>query len=414
MEVNKEKMNGKTNDIALSVQNPKLKSEISDTKVTTNKEVPNIRLSPEQIEEIHADEYSLTLFYATRVEPLSVAEIKKQFPEPESKKAQSALDRFVKVGLIHITPDGKYYSNYPENYINYSNYRYDSDLEAKKDSKVFGLMKEFTGNKEYWKNRSYFSMDAFYTQEQTKELQEMLFQVKIKAKEYANENAKKKSIRGLFFRRLKFYDMMFSMLIGIFLFVGITNPANAGGNDPTIMAKVANYQDWIIRQEILFSGGGNDPTMPMRFAASESPYQSASLGFVVQKPFTAMSFSKVGVTGLSDLVLPIHFIEDNEDGSFDGGGGHDPTCVYPRAGGGGHDPTTPGEKTKRKPICCIFSTDGEQIPVYTRLLCNAQSLLVDLAICEQGDGKNCSVIEDELIDALSQPSLTPKSNDGSW
>ncbi len=119
----------------------------SVTKPTT--ENTDIRLSPEQIEEIHTDEYSLLLFYATRVQPLSVAEIKKQFPEPEPKKVISVMERFVKAGLIHMTPEGKYYSNFPDNYINYSDYRYDSDLEAKKDSKVFRLMKEFTGNREY-------------------------------------------------------------------------------------------------------------------------------------------------------------------------------------------------------------------------------------------------------------------------
>ena len=87
------------------------------------KEVPTVRLLPEQIEEIHADEYSLKLFYATRIEPQTLAQIKRDFPEPEAKKAQSILDRFVRVGLVHVTVDGKYYSNYTENYINYASYR---------------------------------------------------------------------------------------------------------------------------------------------------------------------------------------------------------------------------------------------------------------------------------------------------
>jgi hypothetical protein len=70
---------------------------------------------------------------------MTLNEIKRQFAEPEPKKAQSILDRFIKVGLIHITPEGAYYSNFPDNYINYSHYRYDGDLEARKDSKVLRL-----------------------------------------------------------------------------------------------------------------------------------------------------------------------------------------------------------------------------------------------------------------------------------
>lgn len=401
MEVTKERLNGKGCETALDVRSPISKSEKSDKQESKTKEVPSIRLSPEQIEEIHADEYSLMIFYATRVEPLTVAEIKKQFPEPEAKKAQSVLDRYVKVGLVHITPEGKYYSNFPENYINYSDYRYDSDLEAKKDGKVFSLMKEFTGNKEYWKNKSYFSMDAFYTEEQTKELQEMLLQVKLKAKDYANENAKKKSIRGLFFRRLKFYDMMFSFLAGLFLLIGFADPAKAGGNDPTMMAKVAYYQNWIDHARMLRSGGGNDPTgqiMAMLHSNSRAAIGGGN------EPFHALAFSDSSATdGGVDTVYSYRLMNatyEEEVGTDDGGGGHDPTCGPRTLGGGGHDP---GGRDSDKAVCCVISKDGKQIAVYSMPLCRAQALLLELISCEQSEGDNCAVIEDELIQILSQP-----------
>ena len=181
------------------------------------KDVPSVRLSPEQIEEIHADEYSLVLFYATRMQPMSIGEIKRQFVETEPKKAESVMERFLKVGLIHKTDDGKFYSNFPNNYINYSDYRYDGDLEARKDSKVFQIMKEQTGKKEFWKDKTYFSIDAFFTDEQSSELIEMLKEVKLKAKQFANQNDKLTS-KGMKFRRFKFYDMFWAIALFVITF----------------------------------------------------------------------------------------------------------------------------------------------------------------------------------------------------
>ena len=54
---------------------------------------------------LHSDEYSLTLFYATRIEALSLEQIKRKFPEPEAKKAQAVLDRYISTGLIHKTSE---------------------------------------------------------------------------------------------------------------------------------------------------------------------------------------------------------------------------------------------------------------------------------------------------------------------
>ncbi len=380
MEAVTEKLEAKGNGKFSDVQSPKQASTPVDTnKVKAevpveNVGVPSIRLSPEQIEEIHSDEYTRTLFYATRIEPLSLTEIKKQFPEPEPKKAQAVMDRFIKVGLIHITLDGKYYSNYPENYINYSNYRYDNDLEARKDGKVFELMKEYTGNKEYWKNKSYFSMDAFYTEEQTKEMQEMFLQIKLKAKEYANENAKTKSIKGLFFRRMKFFDMTFTILLAFFFTLGFSGKSFAGGNDPTIMM-LAAYQGEIAQQAMLRSGGGNDPTGQI-MALSKNPR------------------AEIFNTAITD---------SGTAETDDGGGGHDPQGGCERLGGGGHDPT--GAPVK-PPVCCVIvSPDGKTVISTSPKICHAQKLLWELAKCES-EQLSCVDIEAELYQLLFIPAET--------
>ncbi|MBI2522741.1 MAG: hypothetical protein HYV97_20130 [Bdellovibrio sp.] len=311
----------------------------SDKGNTLIAEVPSIRLSPEQIEEIHVDEYTLTLFYATRMEALSLLEIKRQFPEPEAKKAHSIMDRFIKVGLIHITTEGKYYSNYPENYINYSHYRYDNDLEARKDAKVFQIMKEQTGKLEFWKNRTYFSMDAFYSDEQTEELLALFKTIKMKAKEFSNENAKQKNLKGLKFRRMKFYDMMFMFLFTILLgFSTISNKSYAGGNDPTGHKSMAPVSDFPFMKN---GGGGNDPTMR---------------------------------------------------GFLKGGGGHDPGEPGTKDGGGGHDPDS-------KYLACIFNIEGHRVIVSSMRLCQLQTLFEIIQVCEgptQEDSLDCEELFTQL------------------
>lgn len=213
----------------------------------------------------------------------------------------------------------------------------------------------------------------------------MFFQIKLKAKEYANENAKKKSIRGLFFRRLKFYDMMFSFLAGLFLIVGFADPAKAGGNDPTIFAKVAYYQDWIGRAELLRSGGGNDPTAQI-FAIMNPHQRTSFVGGGNEPVWTKASLQTIATDGDMEVM--------------DGGGGHDPTCEEPTVrGGGGHDPDAGTTSIK----CCLF-WDGEKvISVYSPRICRAQELLIELEACERNKGDSCNTIEDELIDTLTQP-----------
>ena len=227
------------------------------------KDVPSVRLSPEQIEEINADEYSLVLFYATRMQPMSLGEIKRQFVETEIKKAESVMERFLKVGLIHKTEEGKFYSNFPNNYINYSNYRYDADLEARKDAKVFQIMKEQSGKKEFWKDKAYFSIDAFYTEEQSEILHEMLNEIKMKAKNFANVNDSK-PIKNMKFRRFKFYDMFWGLALFALTFsLGTLHNsafAHIGGNDPVGVSSVSHQSGSVVALSHFSSGGGNDPT----------------------------------------------------------------------------------------------------------------------------------------------------------
>jgi len=278
-------------------------------------EPATVNLDPCQVEEIHADDYSLLLFSATRIEPLSISEIKHQFPEPNPRKAQSVMDRFVSVGLVHVTKEGKYYSNYPHDYVNWGKYRYEADIEARKDAKVFQLVKDFFGIKSYWQNKVYFSLDAFFTPEQSEELKEMIFQLKVKAKQYANENAKAGKLSDMKFRRIKFYDMVFGFLFAILLSFGAIDNSYARG------------------------GSGTDPV-------SFKPSEETSMMFAVGSGTDAKIRQAIDEC-LSDSDVRLMKAVDVDQG----GGGHDPTEGPGRrmmeykpsgngTGGGGHDTGT--------------------------------------------------------------------------
>lgn len=342
MEIERSKNGSRTQG---EVSSRKIDPQNSDKMTVLSTEVPSIRLTPEQIEEIHADEYSLTLFYATRVQPMTLNELKREFPETEPKKAQSVMERFLKVGLIQVSAEGAYYSNYPENYINYSHYRYDGDLEARKDSKVFQLMKEFTGKSEYWKDKTYFSMDAFYTKEQSDELLEMFKAIKLKSKEFANENAQKKNIRGLKFRRMKFYDMTFAFLFAALLTLGVSSRSYAGGNDPRIRMFKASHVaglDFLYRSHL--SGGGNDPTgMMMKLDLSSTQYAA-----LIEQPKTSSS---------------------------DGGGGHDPSSP----------PAVSLEPS------CYLELEGQVFPIMLNQTCRLKKLIDYVNMC--GDSAHPLCVE---------------------
>lgn len=301
-------------------------------------EIPSIKLSPEQIEEIHTDEYSLMLFYATRIEPLSIEQIKRKFPEPEAKKAQSVLDRFVASGLIQRTSEGKYFSNYPvDAYLNYSDYRYDGTLETKKDQKVFEVMKEHASSKSYWRDRIYFSIDAFFSNEQSEELHRMFAEIRKKAKQFSAEN-RGKSVDKLRFRRLKFYDMFFMLTLSFFVCFGVSRNANAMTPPFLTMKTVVKCNQVSLGHAQVFLTGGNDPGMRAR-AESESDDDSNDCGF----QNTDYKPTGGGHDPGTDPIQP------SDDGKSQiEGGGHDPggggTHSLPgkpnqiRPEGGGHDP----------------------------------------------------------------------------
>lgn len=268
-----------------------------------------ISLAPEQVEEIHACDYSLLLFSATRIEPLSISEIKQQFPEPQPKKAQSVMDRFVSVGLVHVNKDGRYFSNYPHHYVNWGKYRYEADIVARKDAKVFQLVKEFFGIKEYWKDKTYFSIDAFYTPEQSAELREMFVAIKVKAKQFAQANAEAGKLKGSTFRRLKFFDMAFAFLMVLTISLGVVDKSYAGGSG-TDPVSFSTSDKAMIDLLHVHGGSGTDPKNRETECLGPDDYR------------------------LLDAV-------------YDGGGGYDPT-ERPRlmnspngtgTGGGGDDPT---------------------------------------------------------------------------
>ena len=392
-----------------NVLDMRLKSDFLDNKKSITAEIPNIRLRPEQIEEIQLCDYSLRLFYATRIQPLSLGEIKEYFPEPESQKAQSVINRFLAVGLIHVTPEEKYYSNFPENYVNYSDYRYDKLLEARKDKKVFNLMKEFTGNREYWKDKTYFSMDAFYTDEQTKEVQAMFKEIKEKLKQYSNDNAKTKSVKGMKFRRIKFFDMFFAILLA---FVLVSMPSTPSFAEEQSALTDVQLRDLAVYRGaagkfsvVLESGGGNDPTILMvQRAVSPEEYEHM-MGHT--RVFTDI-MANSGLT--MPLAFAVNTLSDSTNIGTDLGpilkGGSDDSKLHDGSledSGGGHDPTVIPDK-----IPCILEDEDGAIEVKLRELCPYQKLLINYARCKS-EKQDCSKIEALMKELVDQnPSLLDK------
>ena len=266
------------------------------------KDLPNVRLSAKQGEEIHADEYSLKLFYATRICPMTLEEIKTRFPEPSPGKAQSVLDRYVDCDLVHKTEDGAYYSNYPDNYINCSNHKYDKAIEAQKDAKIFKIMKKHSGDKKYWETRSYFSIDSFFTEDQTQELQAMFKDIRYKAKQFAHRNAQNKRIDGLKFRRLKFYDMILSVLF--FFIISIPTQKTFAGNDPT-------WPKWNNSTQFDFSKNQND--FNSEIAESEIHISSNDPTSPEQDDFTHFNDKKIVAANNAGHLFDVTFLETMKD-----------------------------------------------------------------------------------------------------
>ena len=286
-----------------------LKNEPLGNTSVPLEDLPSVRLSPKQGEEIHSEgDYSLKLFYATRICPMTLSEVMERFPEPSLGKAQSVLNRYIDCELVRKTENGTYYSNYPLNYINYSDHRYDKSIEIQKDAKIFEIMKNHSGDKEYWKTKSYFSIDSFFTPEQTQELRAMFTNIKYKAKQFVHKNAQNKKIDGLKFRRLKFYDMILSVLF--FVLVGTTTTQKAfAGNDPTQPNKLSDFiqlEPMMIADHDFFAG----KAMAVNGKSANDTFDVALVKSIL-KDHSEMETSQTGETEKPIILALLKECEEN-------------------------------------------------------------------------------------------------------
>ena len=262
--------------------------------------------------EINYSHYTLKVFHATRIQKLSLRAVLENFGEPVEGAALTTLQRFVDVGLIYRDEEGGYFSNYPNHYVNFSNYRFDKELEAQKDAEVFERVKSHAGDREYWKGQTYFSQDGYMSKEHRDIINSKLVEVKELAKKFCEEDKMKKSIIGLVFCRLKFFNMKWAIVLMAMMF------------------------SMISADKALAGGSGNDPTIGLQMAYLESALVERGLHLMGQKIFVNKFSKSVDVASLA-----VRFTESSEelvvasaksdkpkgpgDGTTDGGSGHDPT-----------------------------------------------------------------------------------------
>jgi hypothetical protein len=197
------------------------------------RDVLDVRFTVEQVVEITSHDYALKLFHLTRIKPLSVKEIKVIEPEPEEGLAEYVLNRFFEVGLLEGSLDGACYSKYPENFPNFTESPLDSELEADKDARIFQLMKQKAGDRDFWKTNAYFSEDAYLTESQIKDIKSKLQDIKFYIKHAMLENNKNGIVEGLSFIRHKSYNI-FLGVVAILISMVATSKSYAG-NDPGIL-----------------------------------------------------------------------------------------------------------------------------------------------------------------------------------
>jgi hypothetical protein len=235
-------------------------------------------------------------------------------------------------------------------------------------------MKEFTGKSEFWQDKTYFSMDAFYSKEQSDELLEMFKAIRVKAKEFANENANKKSIDGLKFRRMKFYDMTFAILLAFMLSLGISTKSYAGGNDPVgVLFKTNPIAAWNFMNVARFAGGGNDPTAMM---------------------------------SISNPSLMMALAADVPPGTV-GGGGHDPNGGRDPVGGGGHDPANPPTAG----VECFFEYEGQYLAISSKRTCKLKILIDYMNSCGNSNHQSCVEAERQTDLLIQRLQLESKSTE---
>lgn len=240
---------------------------------TDPRDIACVRFSAEQAEEIMASDYTLKIFHATRIESLSMKDIVDNFGEPGDGVAQVILDRLVRVGVLEVKADSKYFTAYPGNFPNFTDHTYDLNLELNKDARVFKLMKENAGDREYWQTQSYFSTDGFFSDEQALEVRKRLMDLKFFIKNALKANMEEGTLKGKTFRRHKFYDLVLGSFLALFVFVG--GKADAS-NDPggqiaqtSQLQRMQNALKWAEQLRTLgkqFSS--NDPGAPREQTAS--------------------------------------------------------------------------------------------------------------------------------------------------
>ncbi len=197
-----------------------------------SRDINCVRFTEEQSQEISADQFSQFIFRATRVSALDSTDIVTLYSEPHEGAAHEVLMRFAQAGLVHQLANGKYLSNFRVGFPNFTGYKHDRELEAEVDARVFEKVKKHAGDRDYWKDHSYFSVDGFFTLKQTKEIKKMLLDIKFYVKNALEDNVLKGSLDGLRYRRHKFYDISFGFVFA-FLFLFSANKSHAG-NDPGI------------------------------------------------------------------------------------------------------------------------------------------------------------------------------------
>jgi len=165
---------------------------------------------------------------------------------------------------------------------------------------------------------------------------------------------KKKSVKGLKFRRIKFFDMFFAL--ALFLLVGGFASKSYAGNDPITKIVYENPEEALELLHLANVGGGNDPTSR-----------------------STVSYS-VGAGTL-------------------GGGGHDPRPVPPGNGGGGHDPAKGNPSRSNRggdsydPVRpCVMEINDELI-VTTPQVCELKRVSDVVKRCESNYRKGCAEAE---------------------
>lgn len=251
----------------------KNKREFPPIPSTDPRDIPCVRFTEAQTEEIMACDYSLMLFHATRVQALSVNDILERFKEPEIGVTELILSKFFELGIL-VKQGDKYYTAHPGNFPNFTNHTYDIDLETEKDAKVFALLKEHAGDREYWKTQNYFSTDGFFTDEQAQHIRKLLLDIKFYIKNTLKLNAESGTLEGKTFRRHKFYDLVIGLCAFLLIFTGGLKAQ--ASNDPGSQIALSQKQfrealqnaDRIIKRNREFSS--NDPGGAIQRSSFES------------------------------------------------------------------------------------------------------------------------------------------------